>query len=254
MKLLIDTTERTLTRKTETEDAVFDLYSKDAFELISNQWLRVGWNQKYSYTFTWLGRPIVQLPEDMMRAQEIIYRVRPDVVVETGVAHGGSLIFYATLCKTMGRGRVIGVDIEIRPQNRQAIEAHDLGSFITLIEGSSTAPATVDQVHSLVKPGETAIIFLDSNHTKRHVADELNAYHDLVTPGSYIVATDGIMKDLNDVPNGRPEWQWDHPSAAAMEFAAQHPEFILEQPAWEFNESSLNQNITHWPGGWLRRR
>ena len=189
-----------------------------------------------------------------MRAQEIIYRVRPDVVVETGVAHGGSLIFYATLCKTMGRGRVIGVDIEIRPQNRQAIEAHDLGSFITLIEGSSTAPATVDQVHSLVKPGETAIIFLDSNHTKRHVADELNAYHDLVTPGSYIVATDGIMKDLNDVPNGRPEWQWDHPSAAAMEFAAQHPEFILEQPAWEFNESSLNQNITHWPGGWLRRR
>ena len=254
MKLLIDTTERTLTRKTETEDAVFDLYSKDAFELISNQWLRVGWNQKYSYTFTWLGRPIVQLPEDMMRAQEIIYRVRPDVVVETGVAHGGSLIFYATLCKTMGRGCVIGVDIEIRPQNRRAIEAHDLGSFITLIEGSSTAPATVDQVHSLVKPGETAIIFLDSNHTKRHVADELNAYHDLVTPGSYIVATDGIMKDLNDVPNGRPEWQSDHPSAAAMEFAAQHPEFILEQPAWEFNESSLNQNITHWPGGWLRRR
>ncbi len=104
MKLLIDTTERTLTRKTETEDAVFDLYSKDAFELISNQWLRVGWNQKYSYTFTW-ARPsyrAITRGHDARAGNN--YRVRPDVVVETGVAHGGSLIFYATLCKAMGRG------------------------------------------------------------------------------------------------------------------------------------------------------
>ncbi len=254
MKLLIDTRERTLTRKTDTEEMVFDLYSKAAFDLISDQWLRVGWTQKYSYTFTWFGRPIVQLPEDLVRAQEIIYRVRPEIIIETGVAHGGSLIFYATLCKAMGRGRVIGIDIEIRPQNRREIEVHDLGSFITLIEGSSIAPETIAEVHSLVKPSETVIIFLDSNHTKQHVAAELHSYYNLVTPGSYIVATDGVMKNLYDVPNGRSEWEWNNPSAAAKEFAAQHPEFILEQPAWEFNESSLSQNITHWPDAWLRRK
>lgn len=230
-----------------------DLYSKAAFELISQQWLLVGWNEKYPYTFSWLGRPIIQLPEDMIRAQEVIYRVKPDVIVETGIAHGGSLIFYASLFNAIGKGRVIGVDIEIRPHNRQAIEAHELFPFITLIEGSSTDPQIVDHVKSLIGEGETVLVFLDSNHTKEHVAKELESYCDLVTPNSYIVATDGSMKDLSHVPRGNPAWIEDNPTAAAAEFAARHKDFILEVPTWPFNESSLTDNITHWPGAWLRR-
>ncbi len=253
MKLTIDTIEGKLTSETEAETRILELYSKEAFHLISQQWLKIGWNQKYPYTFSWMGRPIVQLPEDMIRVQEVIYRVRPDVIIETGVAHGGSLIYYASLCTAMGAGRVIGIDIQIRPQNRQAIEGHELGHLIRLIEGSSTAPEVVPQVHSLVKHGETVLVILDSNHTRQHVAAELEAYCDLVTQDSYIVATDGSMKDLYDVPRGNPSWAWDHPAAAAAEFAAGHPEFVLEQPAWPFNESNLTENITFWPGAWLRR-
>lgn len=254
MKLTIDTVEKTLTCETGAENRVLGLYTKEAFELISEQWVKVGWDQKYSYTFSWFGRPVVQLPEDMIRLQEVIYRVRPDVIIETGVAHGGSLVYYASLCKALERGRVVGIDIEIRPQNRQAIEAHELSHLITLIEGSSTAPEVVGQAHASVKAGETVLVILDSNHTKEHVASELELYHDLVTPDSYIVATDGIMKDLYDVPRGSVEWEWDHPTAAAAEFAARHPEFVLAQPAWPFNESALTENITHWPGAWLRRK
>lgn len=253
MKLIIDTAEGTLTSESEVETRVLELYSKEAFQLISQQWLKIGWNQKYPYTFSWLGRPIVQLPEDMIRVQEVIYRLRPDVIIETGVAHGGSLIYYASLCRVMGCGRVIGIDIEIRPQNRLAIETHELSNLIELIEGSSTALDVVQRVHSLVRSGEVALVILDSNHSKQHVADELEAYCDLVTRDSYIVATDGLMKDLYDSPKGRATWEWDHPTAAAAEFVAHHPEFVLEQPAWPFNESELTDNVTHWPGAWLRR-
>ncbi|NJM55500.1 MAG: hypothetical protein HC841_05945 [Verrucomicrobiae bacterium] len=143
MKILIDTDQKTLVCESADGREELSLYSDRAFDLIAEQWVKVGWNQRYSYTFTWFGRPIIQLPEDMIRTQEVIHRVQPDVILETGVAHGGSLIFYASLCKALGKGRVIGVDIEIRPQNRRAIESHPLGSLITLVEGSSTAPATV---------------------------------------------------------------------------------------------------------------
>ena len=253
MKLIIDTVNKTLTVDDVGHTKVLELYSKAAFETISREWVRVGWNQKYQYTFSWLGRPVIQLPEDMLRMQEAIFQIKPDVIIETGVAHGGSLIFYASLCKVMENGRVIGIDIEIRPHNRAAIEAHPLGDLITLIEGSSTAPEIVTQVKSLVKPGETVLVILDSNHTYAHVADELEAYASLVTPGSYIVATDGIMYDLTDVPRGQPEWATDNPAWAARDFAAKHPEFVITQPAWAFNESLLDQNITHWPSAWIRR-
>ena len=253
MKLTIDTDQKTLVYEGGSGREELPLYSDRAFDLIAEQWVKVGWNQRYSYTFSWMGRPIIQLPEDMVRTQEVIYRVRPDVILETGVAHGGSLIFYASLCKAMGKGRVIGIDIEIRPHNRQAIEEHDLSPLITLIEGSSTATATVARAKALVKPGETVLVLLDSDHSRQHVLDELEAYHGLVTLGSYIVATDGLMKDLHDVPRGQAGWIDDHPTAAAAEFAARHPEFVVEQPAWPFNESGLTRNLTHWPGAWLRR-
>jgi len=253
MKIIIDDNEKTLAIESSDKKKTVSLYSKEAFEIISHHWLKVGWNQKYVYTFSWMGRPVIQLPEDMIRIQEVIYRMKPDVIIETGVAHGGSLIYYASLCKTMEKGRIIGIDIEIRPHNRTAIENHELASYITLIEGDSTDDAIVNQVKVLVKPNETVLVILDSNHTKQHVLKELNAYSPLVTKGSYIVATDGSMKDLYDVPRGDPGWIWDNPTEAALEFAAKSPEFVIEQPEWEFNESELTENITHWPGAYLRR-
>lgn len=254
MKITLDTEAQTLTVQDTGQSQTMLLYSKEAFDVLSRYWVRVGWSQKYQYTFSWMGRPVIQLPEDMLRMQEAIFHVKPDVIIETGVAHGGSLIFYSSLCKAMNKGRVIGIDIEIRPHNRAAIEAHPLNDRITLIEGSSTAPEIVSQVKSLIKPRETVLVILDSNHTYAHVTDELVAYADLVSEGSYIVATDGVMQDLSDVPRGRAQWAIDNPARAARDFAAQHPEFVIEPPTWPFNESDLTQSITHWPDAWLKRR
>lgn len=254
MRVIIDSDDQTLHIQDKDEDRSYALYSKEAFEVISKLWMKVGWNEKYEYTFSWFGRPIIQLPEDMIRFQEVVYRVKPDVIVETGIAHGGSLVFSASLCKAMGKGRVIGVDIEIRPHNRSAIEAHELFPFITLLEGNSTDPAILRQIQNSIEPQEIVLVILDSNHTKAHVLAELEAYHILVTPRSYIVATDGVMQELADTPRGHREWITDNPSMAALEFVKNHPDFIMEQPGWIFNESSLDQNITHWPNAWLRRR
>lgn len=254
MKFEIDTTSGTLKMDEAGVSHDLSLYSKKAFELLSHLWLKVGWNEKYPYTFTWLGRPLIQLPEDVLRIQEVIYRVKPDVIIETGVAHGGSLILYSSLCKAMGKGRVVGVDIEIRKPNRAAIETHELSSYITLIEGNAIEKDIVKQVAAEVKPGERVLVILDSNHTKAHVAAELELYSPLVTVGSYIVATDGSMEFLADVPRGGgAQWREDNPAAAAREFAARNPDFVEEQPAWPFNESALDKNITHWPGAWLKR-
>src|SRR5690606_2197513 len=134
--------------KTET----FPIASPEAFAAASAAWLRVGWDTKHVYSFTWMGRPIIQLPEDMVRLQEVIYTLKPDVVVETGIAHGGSLIFYASLFEAMGHGRVIGVDIEIRPHNRQAIEAHPMMKRIEMLEGSSVAPEVLAELRRRIKP------------------------------------------------------------------------------------------------------
>lgn len=249
MRLTIDTDAKTLTA--DGRDLPLD--SPEAFRYLSQQWVAVGWALRYSYSFTWLGRPIVQLPEDLLRIQEVIFRVQPDVIVETGVAHGGSLIFYASLCKAMGKGRVVGVDIEIRPPNRAAIETHPLASFITLLEGSSTSSSIVDQVQRQIRPGERVLVMLDSNHTKAHVLAELEAYAPLVSLGSYIVATDGIMADVADKPGAAAEWTWDNPQEAAREFADRNPRFRLEEPPFLFNEGQVTQRVTYWPGAYLRR-
>lgn len=253
MRLIIDTATKTLTLEDVTSPESFPLYSREAFEILSAQWAKVCWNQKYTYTFSWLGRPIIQLPEDMFRIQEVVYRIRPDWILETGIAHGGSLVFYAGLCKLIGKGRVLGVDIDLRPHNRKAIEAHDLATYIDVIDGGSTDPEVVRKVHSRIGTGSSVLVILDSKHTKAHVVAELEAYQDLVSPGSYIVATDGIMATLFDVPRGKPEWKFDNPLEAAREFAAKHPAFKLEIPPWPFNESDLRKPVTHWPGAWLRR-
>ncbi len=253
MRLVIDTDARTVTAENSGATEMHPLDSPEAFRLITEHWVTVGWTQKYAYSFTWLGRPIIQLPEDMIRIQEIIHRVKPDVIVETGVAHGGSLIYYASLCKATDRGRVVGVDIEIRAHNRAAIESHPLAGYITLIEGSSTAPGTVAQVRDQIRPDERVLVLLDSNHTKAHVRAELEVYADLVSAGSYIVATDGIMGELAGRPGSQPGWEWDNPSEAARAFAADNPRFTLEEPGFLFNEGKIAQHVTYWPSAYLRR-
>jgi cephalosporin hydroxylase len=227
--------------------------SPEAFKIVSDAWVRCGWDAKYVYSFTWMGRPIIQLPDDMVRIQEVIYAVRPDVIIETGVAHGGSLIFYASLCKAMDRGRVVGVDIEIRPHNRKAIEAHEMAPLITLIEGSSIDPSIVGQVRDLIRPGETVLVLLDSNHSKAHVLAELEAYGPLVTSGSYIVATDGIMAQVAGAPRTQDDWGWNNPLEAARTFAAASSQFVIEEPAFPFNEGVVRDRVTYWPSGFLKR-
>ncbi|CAN5378751.1 CmcI family methyltransferase [soil metagenome] len=253
MRIIIDTDDRTLTSIDGATTNVHQLYSLGAYDVVSQLWVKLGWNLKYPYRFTWLGRPIIQLPSDMLQIQEVIFSVKPDVIIETGIAHGGSLIFSASLCRLLGKGRVVGVDVEIRPHNRAAIEAHPMASLITMIEGSSTASDVVNRVRALVNPGESVLVILDSNHTRAHVADELAAYSGLVTPGSYIVATDGGMRDLHDVPAGRTNWDTDNPATAAEEFAKTNPQFKLERPAPVFTESPIPDDLTYWPSAWLRR-
>ncbi|SMD13468.1 cephalosporin hydroxylase family protein [Sporomusa malonica] len=253
MRIIIDDKKKELSYEHDNVCHSFELYSKEAFEIITKQWVKIGWNQKYTYTFTWMGRPVIQLPEDMIRIQEVIYRVQPDLIIETGVAHGGSLVYYASLCKMMGKGRVIGIDIDIRPHNRQLIEEHELASYITLVEGNSIADNVIKKVKSFVKEGEKVLVILDSSHSREHVFNELEAYHDLVSIGSYIVVTDGLMQELYDVPRGNVTWQVDNPVSAVHDFLEKHKEFAYEKPVWEFNESELEHNITHWPMAWLKR-
>lgn len=231
----------------------YQLDSPEAFKIISDIWLRAGWDTKYVYSFTWLGRPIIQLPEDMIRLQEVIHAVQPDVIVETGVAHGGSLVYYASLCKAMDRGRVIGVDIEIRPHNRAAIETHPLFSFIKLIEGSSIAPPVVEEVRSLIGPDEQVLVLLDSCHAKEHVLAELRAYSSFVKPGSYIVAMDGIMEQLAGAPRSAADWSWNNPRQAALEFVAENADFVIEEPRFAFNEGQVTERVTYWPSAFIKR-
>jgi cephalosporin hydroxylase len=253
MKIVIDTAAETLTQAIDGSETSIGLYTKTAFEALSREWVRVGWSLKYYHNFSWFGLPILQLPEDLLRLQEVVYELRPDVIVETGVFRGGSLLFHATLCQALGRGRVIGIDLEIAAADREAISQHLLGSRITLLEGDSTDPGVVTDVKRLAGTAESVLVILDSCHTREHVARELECYAPFVTKGSYIVATDGIMRDLVDVPGGMPAWKSDNPLEAATEFAARHPEFRQEQPRWLFHDGELTENVTYWPGAWLKR-
>ena len=234
-------------------ERILPFSSSEAFEIISDIWLNSGWDTKYVYSFSWFGRPIIQLPEDMIRIQEVIYALKPNVIVETGVAHGGSLVFYASLFEAMGNGRVIGVDIEIRQHNRRAIESHHLFHRIDLVEGSSVSPETVAAVQALIRPEDKVLVVLDSNHTRRHVLAELEQYGPMVTPGSYIVACDGIQAKVIGGRNTKPDWDVDNPLAAVKDFVADHSEFIIEEPVWPFNEGVVKERITYWPSAFVKR-
>lgn len=235
-------------------ERTLSLGSPESFLLLSELWLRAGWDTKYVYSFTWLGRPMIQLPEDMIRIQEVIYASKPSVIIETGVAHGGSLVFFASLLGAMGGGRVIGVDIEIRPHNREALETHTLWPAITLIEGSSIDREVSAEVQRKLAPEDHVMVVLDSNHSKAHVLAELEAYGPMVSPGSYIVVCDGIMEKLVGAPRSREDWNWNNPRQAALEFAQKRDDFDLVEPEFAFNEGSIRERVTYWPDCFLRKR
>jgi len=210
--------------------------------------IAVEWElRRYTYNFTWLGRPIIQFPQDIVAIQELIWRVKPQVVVETGVAHGGSLVLSASILQLIGGpGEVIGVDVEIRPHNRTAIEAHSLAPRIKLVEGSSIDPRIVEQVHALVAK-RPAMVFLDSNHSHRHVLGELLAYSSLVSKDSYLVVFDTMIEDME--PGCYPERPWDKgnsPKTAVWEFLKHNDRFVVDE------EIENRLGVTSNPSGYLR--
>jgi cephalosporin hydroxylase len=237
---------RTVTVQTPDGPRDIDIYSEEGFKVLAHLFTRSGWQRKLTYEIPWMGIPIIQTPEDILMMQELIWKLRPDVIVESGVAHGGALILYASLLESIGKGHVIGVDIEIRKYNRLAIEAHPMSRRITLIEGDSVAADTVDRVRALIPPGASVMVALDSNHTKAHVAAELERYAPLVTPGSYCVVFDSVMTMVADAPGAGDGWENDNPVAAVQEFLAANDEF-------EVDPSYNRLQVTYCENGFLRR-
>jgi cephalosporin hydroxylase len=229
------------------EERLLDAYTDEGYRVLANLWTRSGWQQKVSYEFTWLGIPVIQLPEDILMMQELLWKVRPDVIVECGVAHGGALVLYASLFELLGKGRVVGVDVEIRKYNRLAIESHPLSHRITLIEGDSVADDTFAEVASHIRPSDRVLVALDSLHTRAHVAAELERYAPLVTPDSYLVVFDGVMSIVADAPNAGVDWATDNPLTAV-------DEFLDGNEAFERDPLYDRLGVTYCPGGFLRRR
>ncbi len=248
MKLSLTLNDDTITLS---DGKCLPLYSEEAFHVLSDLWLKVGWNAHYHYGFTWMGQPTLQLPEDLITLQELIYSHRPDVIIECGIAMGGSLLFYASICHAMGSGRVIGIDIDLHPHNCKILETSPLSYLLTLINGSSTNRALVAQLG--IEPDESVMVILDSNHTKEHVLQELECFAPIVTPGHYLVVADGFKKELHNVPRGKSDWKEDNPQAAVEKFLEKHPEYALELPDKQYNRSPYKKRVTHFTNGWLKR-
>lgn len=230
----------------------------------AHAFMRASLAAKYSYNYYWMGRPIIQYPQDMVAMQELVWQVRPDLIIETGIAHGGSLIMNASLlamldyCDAIESGekldpavptrRVLGVDIDIRAHNREAIKAHPMSNRIDLIQGSSVAPEIIQQVKDFAKNYKRILVSLDSNHTHEHVLAELEAYAPLTTVSSYCVVFDGVVEDMpKELAEDRPWGPGDNPKTAVWEYLKAHPEFEVDKGI----EQKLL--ITVAPDGYLRR-
>jgi cephalosporin hydroxylase len=233
-------------------------------QALSRTWSRLGGDYNYTYNFSWLGLPIIQLPQDVVAVQEVIWLVKPDLVIETGVAHGGSLIMTASMlalldyCDASAAGRsldptkparrVLGIDIDIRAHNRAAIEAHPMAHRIDLIQGSSVDPAIIAQVRDRARDYKTVLVCLDSDHTHGHVLAELEGYAKLVTRGSYCIVFDTLIEDR---PAGffrdRKWGKGNNPKTAVWEYLKSHPEFVIDK---EIDNKLL---ITVAPDGYLKR-
>ena len=210
---------------------------------------------KYSYNFSWMGRPIIQYPQDIVAIQEIIWQVKPDLIIETGIAHGGSLILSASLlslleiCGEIEHGQVVGVDIDIRQHNRIEIEKHPLSKKITMLEGSSIAPEIISEVHKIASSKKRVMVFLDSNHTHKHVLEELNLYSPMVSRGSYLVVFDTIVEDLPEkLISDRPWSKGNNPKTAVWEFLTDNKDFEIDT---NIDNKLL---ISVGPDGYLRKK
>jgi cephalosporin hydroxylase len=211
-------------------------------------WIVATARYRYTYGFEWMGRPVIQFPQDLLAMQEIIWRTQPDLIIETGIAHGGSTVFYASMLQLLGGDRrVVGIDIEIRPHNRAAIESHPMAPRITMIEGSSVDETTVGQVRAIASRYQRVLVALDSNHTEEHVLRELAAYSPLVTPGSYLVVFDTIVEDMPaDFFPDRPWSVGNNPKTAVRKFLSENDRFEVDV---ELERKLL---ITVAPEGYLR--
>ena len=250
--------------RNEREQQIRGMSQDPGFAALSKQWLQESMQRRYVYNFDWLGRPIIQYPQDMVAVQELVWRVQPDLIIETGIAHGGSLILSASLlalldvCDASRQGdvvnprascrKVVGVDIDIRPHNRAAIEAHPLAPYIEMVQGSSVANETIQAVQRLAQNRSKILVFLDSLHTHDHVMQELEAYAPLVTPSSYCVVFDTFVEDM---PAGffadRPWDVGNNPRTATQAWLENHPEFTVDTQI----EQTLMVTVAS--GGFLRR-
>lgn len=223
-------------------------------QALSRVWLREITPHKYPYNFTWLGRPVIQLPQDILAMQELIWSIQPDLIIETGIAHGGSLIFSASMlelnaaCGGPRDATVLGIDIDIRAHNREKIEAHPLAKRISMLQGSSIAPETIAKVKAAAQGKQRILVCLDSNHTHDHVLAELQAYAPLTTVGSYCVVFDTLIEDMPASMFGdRPWGPGNSPKTAVHEYVKAHPEFEIDR---RLDNKLL---ITVAPDGYLKR-
>ncbi len=250
--------------KKERDASLLDFRNDAGFQNLSQDWLRESMQRRYVYNFDWMGRPIIQYPQDMVALQEIVWGTKPDVILETGIAHGGSLILSASLLAMLDyadaveRGelldpakpkrRVVGIDIDIRAHNRAAMESHPMASRITMIEGSSTAQETIDRAKEAVGDAKRVMVCLDSMHTHDHVVAELDAYATLVTPGCYCLVLDSFVEDM---PQGffkdRPWDVGNNPKTALHSWLQDHPDFTIDR------DMATKLQVTVAPDGFLRR-
>jgi cephalosporin hydroxylase len=206
-------------------------------------------SNQYSYNFSWMGRPIIQYPQDMIAMQEIIWEVKPDLIIETGIAHGGSLIYYASLLELIGNGEVLGIDIDIRAHNKAEIEKHPMYKRIKMIEGSAISESIIEQVKAVATGKEKILVCLDSNHTHEHVLNELQLYAPFVSVGSYIVVFDTIVEDLPDnyFKEKRPWGIGNNPKTAVFEFLKANKNFVIDESI----DNKLLISVA--PEGYLKR-
>ncbi len=232
----------------ERKENIKNLSENENLKIISTKWIEGVSRFNYSHNFDWLGRPIIQFPQDIIALQEIIWKVKPDLVIETGIARGGSIIFYASLLELIGKnGLVIGIDNDIREHNRVEIEKHSMYKRIKMIEGSSIDKKVVDKLYEYSKNKKNVLVILDSNHTHEHVLKELNLYSPLVTKGSYLTVLDTIIEDMpeNFFAN-RPWGKGNNPKTAVWEFLKSTNRFEIDK---EIEDKLL---ITVAPDGYLK--
>jgi len=209
------------------------LMSKNSnFQKLTKSWFKLSEKYQYSYHFSWMGRPIIQYPQDIIALQEIIWKIKPDLIIETGIARGGSLILSASILQLIGKGNVVGIDVDIRKQNRREIEKHPMFKRIKMIEGSSIDKKIINKVYALAKNKKQILVILDSNHTHEHVLKELEMYSPLVKKGSYLIAFDTVIDDISNskkLSNQKRPWgKGNNPKTAVKQFLKNNPRFIID--------------------------